>query len=225
MTKIVFFGDSLVWGGYGGNFVAEVERLLPEHTIVNAGEGGNTVLNLLDRLDSVLALRPDGVFVCVGGNDAISYSQPATRPYYRKSQHIPDGCVTPERFQQAYRDLLTRLQAAHVLTWVALEPLEYNPETVQAMRQYNDLAADAARSFSVPTQDWMARLVPPTIPPRAPLNLGSINLIGQRIGLGWNDYEGERQRGGFTYSFDGIHFLPETARRVGAWVADFLRDS
>ena len=77
--KIVFLGDSLTWGGYGGDFVAEVDRRLPQHTIVNAGVGGNTVINLLNRLDSVLDQEPDGVFVMVGGNDAISYSQPQTR--------------------------------------------------------------------------------------------------------------------------------------------------
>jgi lysophospholipase L1-like esterase len=220
--KIVFLGDSLVWGGYGGDFVAEVARLMPGHTIINAGEGGNTVINLLRRLDAVLDEQPDGVFVMVGGNDMISYSQPATRPYYEQVQDIPGGAVTPELFAQSYRDLLTRIQLAHALAWVGLEPVEYSAETVAVMRQYNMLAADAARSLNVPVLDLMAELAPANFPSRPPLTLATINLIGRRAASGWSDYDTERQRGGFTYSFDGTHFTPETARRVARRIVEFL---
>lgn len=221
--KLVFLGDSLTWGGYGGNFVAEAARLLPQHAIINAGEGGNTVLNLLERVDSVLETQqPDGVFVMVGGNDAISYSQPATRPYYQQAQKIPDGFVLPETFARAYRDLLARIQLAHALVWVGLPPLEYNPETATAMRRYNALAADAARSLNVPTLDLMAELAPGDVPPRPPLTLAAVNLIGRRVAAGWADYETERRREGFTYSFDGTHFTPQTARHVAARIVSFL---
>lgn len=220
--KIIFLGDSLTWGGYGGDFVAEVSRLLPEHTIINAGEGGNTVINLLRRVDAVLEKQPDGVFVMVGGNDMISYTQPATQPYYEQVQDIPAGVVTPEMFARSYRDLLTRIQLAHALAWVGLEPVEYSAETVAAMRGYNTLAADAARSLNVPVLDLMAELTPANVPSRPPLTMATINLIGKRTASGWSDYETERQRGGFTYSFDGTHFTPETARRVARRIVEFL---
>ena len=128
--KIVFLGDSLTWGKYGGDYVAEVAKLLPQHTIINAGIGGNTVLNLLKRVDDIVEDAPDGIFVMVGGNDAISYTQPETRRYYEQVQKVPGGIVSPEQFSQTYRDLLTHIQLAHVLTWVGLELGEYNPEVV-----------------------------------------------------------------------------------------------
>ena len=52
--RIVFLGDSLTWGGYGGDFVAEVAARLPEHAILNAGVGGDTVINLLRRVDEIV---------------------------------------------------------------------------------------------------------------------------------------------------------------------------
>jgi lysophospholipase L1-like esterase len=220
--KLLFLGDSLTWGGYGGSFVAEVAKRLPDHTIVNAGEGGNTVINLLNRLDSVLEQEPDGVFVMVGGNDAISYSQSETRKYYRRVQKIPDGIVTPEIFAQNYRDLLTRIQLAHVQTWVGLPPVEYNPEVVAAVRQYNELARDAASSLNIPVLDLMAQLMSEIIPQRPPLNQEFINRIGQREKSGWSDFEAEQQRGGFTFTFDGLHLTPEAARRIGQLVTEFL---
>lgn len=220
--KIIFLGDSLTWGGYGGSFVAEVARLAPEHTIINAGAGGSTIVNLLSRVDSVLEQQPDGVFVMAGGNDAISYSQPATRPYYEQVQDIPGGIVTPELFARSYRDLLTRIQLAHALAWVGLEPLEHSAELAAVMRDYNALAADVARSLNVPVLDLYAELTPDNVPPRPPLTMATINLIGKRTTSGWDEYETERQRGGYTYSFDGMHFTPETAERVARLVVSFL---
>jgi lysophospholipase L1-like esterase len=224
--KIVFFGDSLTWGGYGGNFVDEVAKRLPDHEIINAGEGGNTVINLTRRLErDVLSHQPDGVFLMVGGNDSTSYSQPQTRIYYEQVQKLDGGYVSPLQFSQHYRDLLNRLLLEHIQVWIGLQPKEQNPDTVRAMREYNDIARDIARSLNLPVLDLDARLSPKNpdeVPPRSPLNLATINLIGKRISQKWNDYETERQKGGYTYSFDGIHFTPETAVRVAEWIVEFL---
>jgi lysophospholipase L1-like esterase len=221
-VKIIFLGDSLTWGGYGGNFVAEVARLLPDHTIINAGEGGDTVINLLERVDGILEQEPDGIFVMVGGNDAISNAQPETRRYYRRAKKIPDGIVTPEVFAQTYRDLLTHIQLKHVLAWIGLPPVEHNPEVVDALRQYNELASAAAKAFNIPVLDLMAHFMPERIPKRLPLDQETINLIGERSRNGWSDFEAERQRGGFTFTFDGLHLMPETAKQVAEMIVKFL---
>jgi lysophospholipase L1-like esterase len=220
--KIAFLGNSLVAGSYGGNFVGLVASRLPEHIIINAGQNGNTVLNLLQRLDSLLDEQPDQVIILCGGNDAISYSQPDTRRYYERAMNVPGGVVTPEQFASAFRDLLTRIQLAQAVTRVLLPPLEYNPATVAAVQQYNALMTEACAALNLPTLDLMSALVPATVPDRPPLTQSTINLIGQRLASGWNDYEQERQSGEFTYSFDGLHFTPETAQRVAGWVIDFL---
>ncbi|MEZ4668897.1 MAG: SGNH/GDSL hydrolase family protein [Anaerolineae bacterium] len=220
--KIAFLGNSLVAGSYGGSFVNEVAIHLPQHNILNAGVNGSTVLNLLQRLDNVLEQQPDIVVISCGGNDAISYSQPETRRFYERAMYVPDGIVSPERFIVAFRDLLTRLQLAQVMPYVILPPIEHNRVVVSTLRDYNRMMAEACATFNLPTLDLMSALVPDHIPDRPPLTQATINLIGQRVRSGWNDYETERERGGFTYSFDGLHFTPETARRVGAMVVDFL---
>lgn len=222
--RIVFLGDSLTWGGYGGDFVAEVARLLPQHEIINAGNGGDTVVNLLNRLDKVLELQPDAVFVMVGGNDAISYSQPKTRTYYRRRGGAPpDGAMTLDLFTRSYRDLLTQLQAHHIHTWVGLEPAEHNPDVVAAQRRFNEQACEVAEALRVPVLDLFALLVPDTVSEHPPLSMDTIRLIGERSGTDWNDYETERRQGGFTYSFDGMHLTPETANRIAQEIVKFLQ--
>lgn len=106
--KIVCLGDSLTWGKYGGSYFDALVRLMPDHTLINAGVGGNTVVNLLRRLESdVFVHNPDAVFIMVGGNDAISYHSPKTRTYYTKVHALDAGHVTPTQFEQAYRNLLS----------------------------------------------------------------------------------------------------------------------
>lgn len=219
---ITFLGNSLVEGRYGGSFVEAAAAHLPAHTITNAGVSGSTILNIAARLEAVLDGQPDGVFLVCGGNDAISYSQPATRRYYEQAQGVPGGSVPPDVFARTYRDVLLRLQMAHVLAWVGLGQAEYNPAVVAAMAEYNALAREAAEALSIPVLDLTAELVPASILERPPLSVATINLIGQRMRSGWQDYEAERVRGGYTFTFDGLHLTPSAAQHVGESVAAFL---
>jgi lysophospholipase L1-like esterase len=219
---ITFLGNSLVEGRYGGSFVEAAAAHLPAHAITNAGVSGGTILNIATRLDRVLAAQPEGVFLVCGGNDAISYSQPATRPYYEQVQGVPGGIVPPDLFARTYRDVLLRLQMNHVLAWVGLGQAEYNPTVVAAMAQYNALAREAAARLNIPVLDLTAELAPPSVPHRPPLSVATINLIGQRMRSGWQDYEAERVRGGYTFTFDGLHLTPNAAQHVGERVAALL---
>ncbi len=224
--RIVFLGDSLTWVGYGGSYFEELVKLMPEHDLINAGAGGNTVINLLRRVDDdALSHQPDGVFLMVGGNDAISYSQPKTRSYYRQAQDIPDGVVTPEQFERAYRELVTKLQLAHTLVWIGLESNEYNPTTVAAQRDYNARAQNIARAFNLPVLDLMDSFPPGDVPQRPELGIEYILTIGAREKRGWHDYEAAQQAGGFRFTFDGMHLTPETARKVAEMAAAFIREN
>jgi lysophospholipase L1-like esterase len=225
-VKIVCFGDSLTEIGYGGCYFKELVKLMPEHELINAGVGGNTVINLLRRVDEdVLSHQPDAVFIMVGGNDAISFSQPKTRAYYRQKQEIPDGVVTPEQFEMAYRELLTKIQLANVLVWIGLEPCEYNPAAVEAFRDYNERIKNIARSFNLPVLDLMEAFPPRDVPDRPPLGVDYILTIGAREKRGWTAYEEAQKEGGYQFTFDGLHLTPETAKKVAEQVAEFIKEN
>ena len=221
--RIVCFGDSLTEGAYGGSYFEALRRLRPDLDLVNRGVGGDTVLNLLERLDKdVLDLQPDGVFVMIGGNDAISFSQPQVRSYYKNAKDVPGGIVSPADFSRACRELLEHLQLAHILVWVGLPPVEANGVLVETVAEYNGLARDAARAIGAPVLDLAAEFVPATIPERPLLDIGVILTIGQRQKSGWHDYDAARAAGGYTFTFDGLHLMPDAAERMGALIAAFL---
>lgn len=220
---LICFGDSLTEGTYGGSYVDALRTHWPQHTVTNAGLGGSTVVNLLRRIDAdVIDRQPNAVFVMIGGNDAISYTFPGTQSYYRKVHAIADGQVTPNQFISAYRDLLHCLQAAHIVTYIGLPPVEHSPQTVAAFRHYNGLAAEAARAVGVPTLDLLAAFLPPHIPDRPPLDIDTILTIGARQKRGWHDYETARAAGAFTFTFDGLHLMPAAAEVLAAHVAAFI---
>lgn len=222
--RIIFLGASMTEGVYGGNFVKPAARLLPQHEIVNAGVGGSTINKLAERLDETLEQKPDAAFIMAGSNDAIAYSQPATRPYYKSTQGLaPDGYMTPEQFGAVYRDVLTRLQLAHVQPLIGLPPMEYNPTLVAASAAFNAQAEEVARAFNLPVLDLVALFNPPNVPERPPLDMKIIFTIGDRTKSRWNDYEAEQVKGGYTYSFDGIHLTPKSAEKMGELVAAFLK--
>ncbi|MBZ0290966.1 MAG: hypothetical protein K8L99_00210, partial [Anaerolineae bacterium] len=143
---------------------------------------------------------------------------------YEQVHKIADGMITPEQFAQQWRDLLTEIQLHHVLAWVGLAPIEYNPATVEALKEFNIHVRQIAEALRVPVLDMMQHFPPPQpVPDRPPLNLGTINLIGKRTRNSWSDYEQARQEGNFTFTFDGLHLTPEAAVKFGKIVADFIR--
>jgi lysophospholipase L1-like esterase len=222
--KISFFGASLTEGKYGGDFVAAVQDALPEHTVINHGVGGNTVNKLLERVPDVLADAPDAVFVMPGSNDALAYVFPATRPYYKSQQDLPDGYLEPETYAGYFRDLCQAFMLGHVQVWVGLPPVEYSPEAVTASARFNQETRAVAEALDLPIYDLAAVLNPPEISARPPLTLQTVFQIGDRVKARWNEYAAEQAAGGYTYSFDGIHFTPETASRVGVLLADWIRE-
>lgn len=225
MMNLVFLGDSLTNGSYGGDWVALVRAALPQHTVINAGVGGDTVLNLLARLEAVLEQHaPDAVFVMVGGNDAVSYTMPDTRGYYRSAKKIPDGVVTPDLFRTTYRELLTTLLLRHVQPLVGLAPTEYNQTLIEAKRQYNQIAREEAAALNVPVCDLETDFTPAQPVERGPVTLAFIQEIGQRQASGWRDFAAARAAWGYTYTFDGMHLMPEAAPLFAQRVTAFLKD-
>jgi lysophospholipase L1-like esterase len=223
--KLVFLGASLTEGVYGGSYVRAVARALPHYTIVNRGVGGSTVNKLLGRVEQVLEDAPDACFVLAGSNDALAYAFPLTRPYYKSQQDLPTGYLEPDEYTALLRDVLTELSLHHVLTLVGLPPMEYSPQAAQAMQLFNARTRAVADALNLPVFDFGAHFNPPTLPERPPLTLQTVFQIGDRVKAGWADYDAEQQAGGYSYSFDGIHFTPAAAERAGALLAEWLRQT
>lgn len=70
--RIAFIGDSLTEGFPGCSYVKILQRRLPEHALINMGEGNDTVVSLHHRVTHmVLEENFDLAFLWVGVNDVL----------------------------------------------------------------------------------------------------------------------------------------------------------
>jgi acyl-CoA thioesterase-1 len=129
---IVAFGDSLTAGqgvaydkAYPSQLQAELDRLGYKYRVVNAGISGDTTAGGLNRIDSVLAHKPQIVILELGPNDAL--------------QGMPI-----DNMKANLQKIIERLQQARVTVVLAgmQIPPNYGPDYTEAFRQtYIDLAA------------------------------------------------------------------------------------
>ena len=136
-VKLAILGDSLAAG-----FGVKPEQAIPARleaalkaqgrnvAVINHGVSGDTTAGGLDRVDWMLADKPDIVMVELGANDALRGLDPATA----------------ERNLDA---IIAKLKAAGVTVWLAgmLAPRNFGPEYAQ---QFDGLYKRLADKYNVP---------------------------------------------------------------------------
>jgi acyl-CoA thioesterase-1 len=136
-VTLAILGDSLA-AGYGvkpeQSIPARLEAALKAQgrpvAVINHGVSGDTTAGGLDRVDWMLADKPDIVMVELGANDALRGLDPATA----------------ERNLDA---IVTKLKAAGVTVWLAgmLAPRNFGTEYTQ---QFDGLYKRLAEKYNVP---------------------------------------------------------------------------
>ncbi|MDP1961208.1 MAG: arylesterase [Reyranella sp.] len=136
-VKIAVLGDSLA-AGYGvkpdqafpAQLQAALQRQARNVTLLNHGVSGDTTAGGVERLDWMLADKPDIVLVELGANDALRASDPAGA-------------------ERNLDTIITRLKAAGVTVWLAgmLAPRNYGPEYAA---QFDGLYKRLADKHNVP---------------------------------------------------------------------------
>ena len=186
-TLVVCAGDSFTHGVMSADYLATLRGRLGSdgYEFVNAGINGNLAWNVLQRLDDVVACRPDAVTLLVGTNDVLATLGPAWEPMYRRQQHIP---VTPTLawYEENLRAIIDRLQAetGARLAILDLPPLgeDLESEINDRVRAYNAAlrAVAAASGVSVlPLHDRLVDLLPDDHTP--PPFEGRRNLMGSAL--------------------------------------------
>ena len=136
-VKLAILGDSLA-AGYGvkpaESMPARLEAALKKQgrnvTVINHGVSGDTTAGGLERIDWMLADKPDIVLVELGANDALRATDPA---------------IT----QRNLDAIITKIKAAGVTVWLAgmLAPRNYGSDYA---KQFDSLYQRLAEKHGVP---------------------------------------------------------------------------
>ena len=111
MVKIVCLGSSTTAGKGTYNWIAELEKR-PQNrqfSFVNLGVGGDLSYNAFKRLPSVIAKKPDKVFILIGGNDILASVFPNVKRYFTSWKHLPSD-PSSSWFQQNVEGIVQELK-------------------------------------------------------------------------------------------------------------------
>jgi lysophospholipase L1-like esterase len=161
-------GDSITHGIVSANYV---EMLSDRFTgagveFINAGINGNLAYNLLQRLDSIIACRPDIVTLLIGTNDVNATFSQEWEDLYRKEQNLPER-PTLAWYRHNVERIVDRLRAETQAEIVLLDlPMlgeDLTSPINQTVRQYNvALRAIAAerQMICLPLHERLTLLLP-----------------------------------------------------------------
>lgn len=133
-ADIVMIGDSITNG-------AEWHELFSKVSIVNRGIGGDTTLGILNRIDSIISVKPEKAFIMVGVND------------------IGKG-YTPEEVFNSYKQIINTLKNNHITPYIQStiytgEKFSYYNKDIKIL---NDLLREYALQESIVFIDLNSKL-------------------------------------------------------------------
>lgn len=214
--RVVFFGDSLTEGRPGAAYVRllEADARLGAVELVNAGVGGDTVFDLLARVDrDVVARSPDAVVVFVGINEMQTTRLWRALPtpgtlrtlyYFRRRKGLRHP-ITPARYEEGLRRLVDVLGSRTAARIALCTPTTRREDRDRRDRLLLDEYADVVRRVAAER---------------------GCDLIDVRAAfvraLAVGESEGHGQRHGEALTIDGLHFTERGARLVAdemrAWL-------
>ena len=225
-------GASVTHGRISVSYVSLLEARLGERfQFANAGRNGDLAFSLLQRLDAVVALRPEFVLLQIGTNDVnASFSAQVARRFQRlkKLPVLPSRDFYRESLAAIVRQLRQRTDARVALLSLPLFGEDLESVFNERARSYNQIIRDVASSEGVrylPLHESMAAIIgsEPQSRPAPPSNRQVALAQVQRFLLGRSlDEIGARY--GYRLLSDGVHLNTRGAAVVADLIEAYLRE-
>jgi lysophospholipase L1-like esterase len=152
---VVLFGDSITEGQTSSNYVDVLAQRMERegYRFMNAGIGGDTAYNLLNRLRPVVKSQPESVVIMLGTNDMQAYLRGGyLQPIIQRMKKLPQA-MTLELYSDTMRRVVLALQkdtSAHIALCsipVLGEDLDSLPN--RSVRLFNGALKDLADELGV----------------------------------------------------------------------------
>ncbi|MGB4270111.1 MAG: SGNH/GDSL hydrolase family protein [Spirochaetota bacterium] len=229
----VFFGDSLTHATVSFDYVGYLAKDpdLQNYVFVNEGINSRLVYNLLEVVDSVIALKPHYIFIWIGTNDLKGSLNDEEYQRYNDLWNLPQKS-TKEWFEQNYRKLVsilkTKTNAKIVL--ISLPPLGENIDSIpfKLSMEYSDIIRDIAEKEKlsyIGLNEILTRdLIREGKRDIAPYTTGlwfmySAIIQHYLFGRDWNSISDSRN---LTYMTDNIHINGKAGRILSAAIKEIL---
>jgi len=231
---VVCLGDSLTHGRVSHNYVDELDERFPDdYLFVNAGINSELTYNVLLRIETVIALKPDYITVLIGTNDALGTLGEQSAQRYIEKWNLPQA---PDRkwFRQNLVRIVTRLkrETRAEIALLSLPPITEDtghPGYLQARKYSHDIRAIAREqqvaylplhellTFAVEGETRENKLVF-----RGPERTQMYKAIVAHFLLG-RSWDTIAANNGFLFLTDFIHLNAKAAGIAADLIDDFIR--
>jgi lysophospholipase L1-like esterase len=239
MKTVVCFGASLTSGTVSFNYVdlLQARPSLAGFRFINHGVNGDLAWNGLQRLDAVIADKPDYVSILIGTNDVNATLSERNRQRYLSFNHLPTD-PTLEWYTETMERIVWRLQAEtkarlalHSLAVIG-EDLEH--EANRQVERYNEVIrrlAEKEQLTYLPLHERMVAYLreheadraglPPRLEYRDGLhNVGNATAL-HAMGLSWDEVS---RRNGLLLTTDTLHLNSRGAGMIADLIEGWLLD-
>jgi len=238
-VRVVFFGDSITEGVVEASYLALLANRVSADSrmrgleLINAGVGGDTVINLARRMErDVLAQSPEWVVIFIGINDCTTalrrhaFPVPSTLRHWSYFRDVKQlyGAVTPQRYLDGLRvlvDGIARRSSARIAlctpatigesvrshAWRMLDGYAETVRQVAAERDCHLIDVHAAFSRAIAQ-----------LPAPAPVTRIARGIAGALRG----EPSGVTPLLGYRLTRDGIHLSQDGATLVADMLYDWL---
>ena len=233
MKTAVCFGASLTAGRVSFNYLEllEARPALTDYRFLNHGVDGDLAWSGLQRLDKVIAEKPDAVSILIGTNDINATMSERNLFRYREFYKIPTD-PTIEWYEENLRTIVTRLKAETTariaLLSIALIGEDLEHEANRKVELYNEvvrrIAAEEKTAYLPLHEKMVAYLheheadraaLPPQLAYRDGLtNIGNAVAL-HATGVSWDEVS---LRNGLLLTTDCLHLNSVS----GGMIADLI---
>jgi lysophospholipase L1-like esterase len=239
MKTVVCFGASLTAARVSFDYI-ELLRSKPslaDFEFINRGNDGDLAWNGLQRLDAVIADKPDAVSILIGTNDVNAVLSERNRLRYLNFNHLPTD-PTLEWYEENMRAIVARLKnetAAKIsLLSLAVIGEDLDHEANVQVRRYNEAIRRVANDEKLDYLPLFEQMVAylhdheadlASLPPQLAYKDGFTN-VGNAIGLhnsglSWDEVS---HRNGLLVTTDCLHLNSVGGGMVADLIESWLVD-
>ncbi len=237
MQTVVCFGASLTAGTVSFDYLPllRAKPSLADYRFINHGRDGDVAWSGLQRLDAVIAERPDYVSILIGTNDINATMSERNLLRYKEFYKVP---ITPtiDWYEENLRAIVTRLKsetnARLALISIALIGEDLEHEANRKVGLYNEVVRRVARDEQMaylPLHEAMVAYLHEheadraQLPPMLAYKDG-LTLIGNATalhanGMSWDDIS---RRNGLLLLTDTLHLNSVSAGMIASLIEDWL---
>jgi lysophospholipase L1-like esterase len=238
MKIVVCFGASLTAGTVSFDYVEllSARPSLAGFRFLNQGVNADLAWNGLQRLDPVIAERPDAISILIGTNDVNATLSERNLLRYRTMNHLPTDPTLPW-YEENLRAIVTRLRAETearlALLSLAVIGEDLDHEANRKVELYNEVVRRVAREEKVDYLPLHERMVAylrdheadrAQLPPRLAYRDGLHN-VGNAValhatGLTWDEVS---RRNGLLLTTDCLHLNSVGGGMIADLIEDWLK--